>query len=106
MILDGDITTWRKAATVVSAGYTTGIRVQKLLLIVGASAASLGTVAITAPSDSAPLYPILSVAASTAANTELFLDSPTDTTGALTWRDFAVTGLTATGTKLWIWWTV
>ena len=84
MILDTDITTWRNAATVVAAGYKTGIRVQKLLLIVGASAASAGTVAITAPSDSAPLYPVLSVAASTAANTELFLDNPTDTTGALT----------------------
>jgi hypothetical protein len=106
MILDTDITTWRNATAVAAARYYTGIRVKKLSLIVGGSAASVGTVTITAPSDNAVLYPPMIVAASTPANTVLFTDDPTDPMGNLTWRDFAVTGLTATGCKLYIWWGV
>jgi hypothetical protein len=107
MIIDTDITTWRNSAAVVSAGYTTGIRVKKLVVAVGpGGASSAGTVAITAPSDSSVLYPPLIISASISANSILYSDEPTDTTGTLTWRDFAVTGLTATGTRLTIYWTV
>ena len=107
MIIDTDITTWRNNATIVAAGYTTGIRVKKLVLAVGSGGtSSAGTVTITAPSDGATLYPPMSVAASIAANSILNTDEPTDAEGTLTWRDFAVTGVTATGTRLFLYWTV
>lgn len=107
MIIDTDITTWRNDAAIVAAGYKTGIRVKKLVLSVGSgSASSAGTVTITAPSDSAVLYPTIPVAASIAANSILVTDEPTDALGTLTWRDFAVTGLTATKTILYLYWGV
>lgn len=107
MIIDTDITTWRSNAAVVAAGYTTGIRIQKLVLAVAAGgASSAGTVTIQSVSDSATLYPPLVVAASVAANTILFVDNPTDTEYTLAWRDFKVTGVSATGTRLFIWWGV
>jgi hypothetical protein len=106
MILDTDITTWRNSTVVSSAGYKTGIRVSKLVLAVGPSgASSAGSVTITAPSDSSTLYPPIPIAASVAANSILVTDEPTEAWGTLTWRDFAVTGLTATGTRLFLWWT-
>ena len=105
MIIDTDITTWRNAAAVVAAGYKTGIRVKKIMLAVATGgASSAGSVTITAPSDSATLYPPLLVTASTAASTIVYTDDLTDPLGALTWRDFAVTGVTATGTRLFLWW--
>jgi hypothetical protein len=107
IVISADITTWRNAASVVAAGYTTGIRITKLVLAVGSSgASSAGTVAITAPSDSAVLYPTIPVAASIAANSILYTDEPTNAKGDLTWRDFAVTGVTATGTVLYLWFAV
>ena len=106
MVIDTDITTWRNNATIVAAGYTTGIRVKKLALVVAhGGSSSAGTVSITAPSDSAVLYPSMPVAASIAADSILITDEPTEALGTLTWRDFSVTGVTATGTKLLLWWT-
>jgi hypothetical protein len=106
MVLDSDITTWRNAAAIVAAGYQTGIRVFKLALVVGhGGVSSAGTVTITAPSDSSTLYPPMNVSAGIAADSILYSDEPTEALGTLTWRDFAVTGLTATGTKLMLWWT-
>jgi hypothetical protein len=105
--VDGDITTWRSAAAVVAAGYTTGIRVLKMVLVVGTGgASSAGTVTITAPSDSAELYPPIPVPAGQAARAILYTDEPTSPSGTLTWRDFAVTGVTATGTVLYLWFDV
>lgn len=107
MSIDADITTWRGATAVVNAGYKTGIRVKKLILAVGSTGTSTaGTVTITAPSDSANLVAPIPVTASQAAYTVLYSDEPTDPMGTFTWRDFAVTGLTATNTVLWLWWTV
>jgi hypothetical protein len=107
MVIDTDITTWRNNATITAAGYTTGIRVKKVVLTVGPGGASAaGTVTIQAPSDSATLYPPMPVAASIAANSILITDEPPDETGTLTWRDFKVTGVTATGTILYLYWTV
>ncbi len=107
MVVDTDITTWRNDAVIVAAGYKTGIRVKKLVLAVGTGgASSAGTVTITAPSDSATLYPPIPVAAAVGAGSILATDEPTDALGTLTWRDFAVTGLTATGTVLYLYWSV
>ena len=102
IILDTDITSYRTAASQLQ-----GVRVTKLVLAVGpGGASSAGTVTITAPSDSATLYPPIPVAASVAANSILVTDEPTDALGTLTWRDFAVTGLTTTGTRLFLYWSV
>jgi hypothetical protein len=109
VIIDTDLTTFRGAAAVVSTNCTQGssLRVSKLILTVGpGGASSAGLVTILAPTDSAVLYPPLPVAASIAANSILFTDEPPDAAGDLTWRDFAVTGLTATGTKLYLWYSV
>lgn len=107
MVISSDITTWRAAASVAAAGYTTGIRVTKLVLAVGSGgASSAGTVTIQAVSDSATLYPPLPVAATIPANSILNTDGPTEPLGTLTWKDFKVTGLTATGTVLYLWWNV
>ena len=109
ILIDSDITTFRGAASVVASNCTQGcgIRVSKLVLAVGpGGASSAGTVTITAPADSAVLYPPIPVAASISANSILVTDEPTDTVGDLTWRDFAVTGLTATGTKLYLWYSI
>jgi len=108
IIIDTDITTFRSASAVTSTNCTQGqgIRVTKLVLAVGTGgASSAGTVTITAPSDSATLYPPLVVSASQAANTELYVDGTLDT-DPLNWRDFAVAGVTATGTRLLIWYKV
>lgn len=102
MIIDTDITSYRTT----SGERLQGIRVQKLTLAVGPGGASTaGNVTITAPSDSSTLFPPMAVPGSSGANTILFVDNP-DSGDYLTWRDFAVTGLTATGTRLFLWWTV
>ncbi len=99
IIIDTDITSYRTAASVLQ-----GVRVTKLILAVGGGAVSVaGNVTITAPSDSAVLYPPLAVTSAQAAYTILFSDEPTDAKGSLTWRDFAVTGVTATKTILYLW---
>ena len=108
ILIDTDITTFRNSASVTAANCTQGqgIRVTKLVLSVGPGGASTaGTVTITSPSDSSVMYPPLVVAAAQAANTELYVDATLDT-DPLNWRDFAVSGLTATGTKLYIWYKV
>lgn len=106
IIIDTDITTWRSATAVKALGITTGIRVLKLVLSVAGGTSSAGNVTITAPSDSAVLYPTLAVPAGQAANTILFTDEPTSPSSTLTWRDFAVTGVTATGTKLYLYYSL
>lgn len=104
IIIDTDITSFRNDASVQALGWTQGVRVTKLILAVGDGATSVaGNVLITAPSDNAILYPTLAVGAAQAANTILFSDEPTDAKGSLTWRDFAVTGLTLTKTVLYLW---
>lgn len=99
IIIDTDITSYRTAAPSLQ-----GVRVNKLVLAVGPDGASTaGTVTITKPSDSSTLYPPLSVPVSQAADTILFLDNPTAPNSSLTWSDFAVTGVTATGSRLFLW---
>ena len=109
ILIDTDITTFRGAAAVTASNCTQGcgIRVTKLVLSVGpGGVSSAGTVTITAPSDSAVLYPPLIVTAGLAVNTELYVDPEPAVTSSVNWRDFAVTGLTATGTRLFLWYKV
>jgi len=97
LVFDTDFSSYRTAAT-----KTTGLRVLKLMLVVGGSASSAGSVAITNPENSQVLYPPIGVAASTAANSIILNDNPTGQ-GVMSWPDFGASGLTATGTKLYIW---
>lgn len=100
-VIDTDITSWRTAS-----GYLQGARVIKITLVVGPDAASsAGVVTITSPSDgSLLLYPLL-VPAGQAAYTMLYNENQ-DVSGVETWQDFAATGLTATGTRLFVWYKV
>jgi len=99
IVLDTDITSFRTAANVAN-----GIKVQKLILVVGTGSAGVaGAVTITLPSargGSALYAPIL--VGTQAANTTILNDNPYSD-AILTWTDFAVTGLTATKTVLYIW---
>jgi hypothetical protein len=109
VVITSDITTFRGDASVISTNCTQGssLRVSKLILTVGpGGVSSAGAVTILAPTDSAVLYPPLPVAAGIAVNSILFTDEPPDAAGDLTWRDFSVTGLTATGTILYLWYSV
>ena len=99
IVIDTDITSFRTAASVLQ-----GIRVIKLMLVTGTGGTSTaGTVTITAPSDSVTLYPPIAVPGGQAARTQLYEDGNQIDSDVLTWRDFAVTGVTATGTVLYLW---
>ena len=108
IVLDTDLTGtsgWRENQTLVSQSSVAlqGIRVTKLVLISNTTT-SAGNVTITTPSpDSLTLYPLMNVSATIPTNTILYTDEPTD---PLTWRDFIVSGLTATGTTLQLWYRV
>ena len=103
IIIDTDITTYTGAAAVKALGGVQGVRVQKLALVVGTGGvSSAGTVTITG-SDGITLYPPMVVAASVPAKSILFTDDPSAPNSSLTWKDFAVTGVTATGTVLYLW---
>jgi hypothetical protein len=79
-----------------------GLRVWKIALYtVGVSVA--GTVNITDPNDNTQLLAPMAVPAGSAAGTVLFFDNPTQ---LLQWRDFKITGLSATGTRLMVWYRV
>lgn len=99
--LDTDTTSWRQNQTLVSqtSNALAGISPYKITLEPNGTS-SAGTVTITAPSDSSTLYPPMAVAAGATTGTVLYYDNLTQ---LLNWRDFAVTGLTATSTKIYIW---
>lgn len=89
-----------QAAQTLRPGQKFGLSVYKIELSVGSSASVAGTVTITDPITGRNLIPPITVAASVAANTALLDDDIVD---MLLWGDFAVTGVTATGTVLTIW---
>lgn len=80
-----------------------GLRVWKIALSVSAATSSAGTVQITEPISGIPLLAPMVVPAASPIGTVLYYDNPTQ---LLQWRDFAVTGLTATGTRLFVWYRV
>ena len=76
------------------------LRVRRIALV-AVSVTNAGTVAVTDKLSGAPLLSPTSVNAAQAASTILYVDE----FGGIsqTWPDFAVTGLTATGTALYVW---
>jgi hypothetical protein len=102
ILVDTDISTgWRANQTLSSNTYATGLRIVKIALVVSSATSSSGTVTITDPNDNTKLYPPLQVAAGVAQNAILYTDNLDSQ--SLQWRDFNVTGVTATGTRLFIW---
>jgi hypothetical protein len=88
--------TWSQIQTLQAKPF--GLRVWKVMLVGGASP-STGPVTITEPNSGITLLQIQVPATPTAGQT-IYNDNPTQ---LLQWRDFAVTGLTATGTVLYVW---
>ena len=103
ILVDTDISTgWRANQTLSSNTYATGLRITKIELVVAASGgSSAGVVTITNPEDSTKLYGPRAVVASAPQNDLLYTDNLDG--NPLQWRDFNVTGVTATGTRLFIW---
>jgi hypothetical protein len=99
--LDTDVANFGAAQTLQARPF--GLRVWKIeLYSVGASTA--GTVTVTEPNSGIQLLGPMAVAAGATAGSLLFYDNPTQ---LLQWpANFAVTGLTATGTRLLIWYRV
>jgi hypothetical protein len=101
ILIDTDVSTgWRANQTLSHNTYATGLRITKIALAVGTTS-SAGTVTITDPIDGTILYGPMTVDASVAVGSILFTDNLD--TQSLMWRDFNVTGVTATGTRLYIW---
>lgn len=97
IVVDTDLANFGTSQTLQSRPF--GVRIYKMALqVVDTSVA--GTVTITNPIDGATLLPSMVVAAAGTAGTLLYFDNITD---LLTWKNFAVTGVTATHTRLFLW---
>lgn len=95
---DTDIASYRAAQTLQTPG--TGVRVNKIRLV-AAGTTSVGSVSITDPRDNTVLYPPIPVSAGVTAGTIIWSDFVDNQT--LTWRDFKIVGLTASDTRLFLW---
>ena len=101
VIIDTDMVSgWRALQTLQTPG--SGVRVTKIVLAVGTGgASSAGSVSFADPVDSTVLYPPLAVTASVPAGSVLYTDNLDNQ--ELTWRDFKITGVTATGARVFLW---
>lgn len=104
IVIDTDVANFRTAATTANSqafNSSNGPTVSKIILAVAPGGASTGgSVSITRPADSAILYPPIVVTAAIVANTFVLNDNTTR--NILNWNNFAVTGVTATGTRLFL----
>ena len=98
MVLTTDFASYRTAAS-----KTIGIRVLKISLVVASSTAAAGQVVITNAENSQALYFPINVTTANVAYSTILNDNPTGQ-GVMSWPDFGVSGLTATGTVLYSWW--
>lgn len=101
LTVDTDLASFGASQTLQAQPF--GIRVWKMALIVAASTSSPGTVTVTEPNSGIVLLGPMVVPAASPIGTTLYYDNPTQ---LLQMRDFAVTGLTATGTRLFLWYRV
>lgn len=99
--LDTDFTSWRENQTLVDQNSVAlaGIRPFKITIVAN-KATTAGQLTFVSPSDSLSLYPPVEILSSQAAGTVLYTDN---ITSLLTWKDFSVSGLTATGVTAYIW---
>ena len=100
MIFDTDFSSFQTAS-----GLKHNVRVRRFALCVASGAtSSTGAVQIAqAAAGNRALYEPIPVTNGVAARTILLTDGPWSWDDALVWPDFAVTGLTATGTILYVW---
>jgi hypothetical protein len=99
MALDTDIASYQAAQTLTAATELLGVRVRKIVLV-AASTTAAGTVTVIDPVSNTTLAAPIVVAASQAAGTVIFSD---EIVSPPMWSDFKVTGLTATATRMYIW---
>lgn len=97
LVLDTDFADFSAVSGVLPG--TLPLRVKRIALVAGAAAAA-GTVAVTDKLSSAPLLAPMLASAQTSGTIEFV-----DDFGGVTqvWNNFAASGLTATGTKLYVW---
>lgn len=98
--IDTDLVSFGASQTLQTKPF--GLRVWKIELAATTSTTA-GTVSITDPVSGIPLLAPMLVPATQATGTIIFYDNPTQ---LLQWKDFAVTGVTATGTRLFVWYRV
>jgi hypothetical protein len=99
MVLDTDMASYQAVQTLVAGSNPLGLKIKKIALYSNSTSVA-GTVSITDPITTNPLMAPMVVSAGQAAGTVLYFD---EFTNVLRWQDFKVTGLTATSTKLMIW---
>lgn len=97
--ISADLASFQSAQTLRS-GQTFGLSISKITLAVGSAASVAGQVTITDPVTGTNLLAPILVAGGTAAETIIYDDT---LSSPLSWADFKVTGVTATGTVLYIW---
>lgn len=98
--IDTDLANFGTSQTLQATPF--GLRVWKFALVANATTVA-GTVTVTDPASGVPLIPPMVVSAGATAGTTLYYDNPTQ---LLTWKNFAVTGTTATSTRLFVWYRV
>jgi hypothetical protein len=115
IVIDTDITSWRAQQTLNSGKSPAtlqnpspslrqwGIRPFKIVIQSASTTTVAGVITVLDPNDSTVLLPKVAVAGSTASADGDYLLTE-DFEGSLpSWRDFAVTGVTATATRMLIW---
>lgn len=101
IVLDTDMTTgWKSLQTLDTT--PRGLWVFKITILTNGTTGSGGTISVLDPNDNTVLYPgvYINATASAIGLVSYFDDI---TTSSLTWRDFKVTGLTSTQSKMFIW---
>lgn len=98
--VDTDIASFGAAQTLQAQPF--GLRVWKIALV-AAAATTAGTVTVVEPKSGLVLLGPMLVPAASPAGTILYYDNPTQ---LMQWRDFACSGLTSTGTRMFIWYRV
>lgn len=104
IILDTDVTSFAALWKTQFSKSPSSWRIRRFALVVGTGgSSSAGHVDITNKASTRALYEPLLVPASLAARSIVTTDGPWTWDDTLAWPDFAVTGLTATGTQLYLW---
>jgi hypothetical protein len=101
IVLDTDVSDFGTSQTLQSRPF--GLRITKLALVANGTTVA-GTVTITNVGGTQQLTNPMLVGAGLSANQTLYTDNMDG--NPLTWQNFAVTGLTSTNTKLYLWYRV
>ena len=97
--IDTDLPSYQAAQTLTAQTELSGLKVKQIALVANGATAA-GTVTVTDPITGANLTPPLVVAASLANGTLIYFQAYPN----VNWQDFKVAGVTATNTRLCVWW--